>query len=210
MSANGLTVRVPKLAGLATSDSKLYLILKDMVTRLDEQFAQCLVASDIITLHNDLDGRSDADVHPATAITNTPSGAITATTVQAALNDLESRMPISGTYTPTLTAIANITSVGSYVCHYTRVGSVVYVAGRVAIAITTASTLTTLDIELPIASNLAITGDAVGSACTPSTIGPNYGPITANTTNDRARYEFLADANSSGVWTTFNFSYLIK
>lgn len=209
MAANGLAVRVAKLAGVA-DDTKLYLVLRDMIARIDEQFAQCLIASDLITVHNDLTNRSDADTHPASAITNTPSGAIVATTAQAAIDDLESRMPVSGTYTPTLTIIANITSTTSAVCHYMRVGSVVYVAGRVAIGITTPSTPTSLDISLPITSNLALTGDAIGSACTPSVIGPNYGPIVANTTNDRARYEFDADANSTGVWTTFNFSYLIK
>ena len=42
-----------------------------------------------VTVHNSLSGRSDPDTHPASAITNTPAGAIAATTVQAALNELD-------------------------------------------------------------------------------------------------------------------------
>ena len=39
--------------------------------------------------HNDLEGRSDADAHPAAAITNTPQGNLAAVEVQAALNELD-------------------------------------------------------------------------------------------------------------------------
>jgi hypothetical protein len=42
------------------------------------------------TVHNSLPGRSDADTHPASSITNTPAGNIVATTVQAAINELDS------------------------------------------------------------------------------------------------------------------------
>lgn len=42
------------------------------------------------TVHNALSGRSDADAHPASAIANTPAGNIAATTVQAAINELDS------------------------------------------------------------------------------------------------------------------------
>jgi hypothetical protein len=41
------------------------------------------------TVHNSLPGRSDADTHPASSITNTPAGNIAATTVQAAINELD-------------------------------------------------------------------------------------------------------------------------
>lgn len=42
------------------------------------------------TVHNALSGRSDPDAHPASAIANTPAGNIAATTVQAAINELDS------------------------------------------------------------------------------------------------------------------------
>ena len=46
-------------------------------------------SSDGPTHHNSLHGRTDPDSHPATAIQNTPSGNIAATTVQAAINELD-------------------------------------------------------------------------------------------------------------------------
>lgn len=52
------------------------------------------------TVHNSLPGRSDADTHPASSITNTPAGNIAATTVQAALNELDSeKAQLAGTLT---------------------------------------------------------------------------------------------------------------
>lgn len=41
------------------------------------------------TVHNSLTGRDDADTHPASAITNAPAGTVAATTVQAAINELD-------------------------------------------------------------------------------------------------------------------------
>lgn len=43
----------------------------------------------VVTEHNDLLGRSDASCHPGTSISNTPSGTISSTTVQAAINELD-------------------------------------------------------------------------------------------------------------------------
>lgn len=39
--------------------------------------------------HNDLQNRSTAAAHPASAIVNTPTGTMAATTVQAAVNELK-------------------------------------------------------------------------------------------------------------------------
>lgn len=54
--------------------------------------------------HNDLASRSAADAHPASAITNTPAGNIAATTVQGALNELDTDKEIAGA---AATAISN-------------------------------------------------------------------------------------------------------
>lgn len=56
--------------------------------------------------HNDLASRSAADAHPASAITNTPSGGISETTVQAALNGLDTNKSNVG-HTHTLSAITD-------------------------------------------------------------------------------------------------------
>lgn len=42
-----------------------------------------------VTAHDDLTGKEAADQHPATSVTNTAAGLIAATTVQAALNELD-------------------------------------------------------------------------------------------------------------------------
>ena len=57
------------------------------------------------SVHNSLSGRSAADAHPASAITNTPSGNIAATDVQAAIDELDSEKAATGhthtgTYAP--------------------------------------------------------------------------------------------------------------
>lgn len=54
--------------------------------------------------HPDLTGRSVADAHPASAITNTPAGTIAATTVQAALNELDTDKLATGADVADLTS----------------------------------------------------------------------------------------------------------
>jgi hypothetical protein len=65
---------------------------------------------------------------------------------------------LSGTYTPTLTNNANITSSTAYACQYMRVGNVVTVSGEVDITATSAATLTQLILTLPISSNFPVSG----------------------------------------------------
>jgi hypothetical protein len=68
---------------------------------------QVAVGTPSVVAHNALTNRSDADQHPASAITNTPAGTISATTVQAALNELDAeKQPIDAD----LTAIAALTT----------------------------------------------------------------------------------------------------
>ena len=54
----------------------------------ESAFTTIFGASTAITSHNSLTGRTTADAHPASAITNTPSGTIGATTVQGAIDEL--------------------------------------------------------------------------------------------------------------------------
>ena len=48
-----------------------------------------LIGGSSPAIHNNLANRDAADAHPASAITNTPAGTIAATTVQAAINELD-------------------------------------------------------------------------------------------------------------------------
>jgi hypothetical protein len=69
------------------------------------------------TSHTSLLDRSEPDQHPASAITNTPSGIVTATNVQAAIDFLGSRYVASlswsgtGPYTMTITGATHLRGV---------------------------------------------------------------------------------------------------
>lgn len=69
----------------------------DTAAQIDSAFAVKFSASPLVN-HPDLNGRTLADQHPATAITNTPSGNITAVTVQAALNEIDTRIASALSY----------------------------------------------------------------------------------------------------------------
>ena len=72
---------------------------------------------------------------------------------------------ISGTYTPTYTAIANTAATGAYTLSYTVVGNVVTIFGRVNINSSTPNSVTTVDMTTPTAVQY-ITSGSVGGAGT--------------------------------------------
>lgn len=74
----------------------------------------------------------------------------------------------SSTYTPTVTAVTNLTSSSAVACWYTRIGNVVFVAGFVTIEPTLDDTATGLTFSLPVASNFsnAFQGSGVAVATT--------------------------------------------
>ena len=86
MSKQTREVTVPKIAS-QVGDAPLYEVLRDIVRRVstyvNERFTEALSS------HNAILGRSEADAHPASSVTNTPAGNIAATTVQAALDELD-------------------------------------------------------------------------------------------------------------------------
>lgn len=70
----------------------------------------------------------------------------------------------SGTYTPTLTDVANVSSSTSYDARWIRIGNQIQVVGRCAIDPTSATTLTRWRVSLPVASDFASDNDAAGVA----------------------------------------------
>ncbi len=112
----------------------------------------------------------------------------------------------SGTYTPTLTNVANITGSTAYVSQYIRVGNVVTVSGKADIQATAITTNTRLGISLPIASNFANDFQAGGSG---APFGANSnGRVAGDATNDRAEFSYIAvDTNNRGF--SYSFTYLI-
>jgi hypothetical protein len=122
------------------------------------------------------------------------------------LNDLPIVLT-SGTYTPTLTDVTNITSSTAYACQYLRVGSVVTVSGRVDVDVTGAGAVE-LGLSLPIASNYSAVNQCGGNASTST--GSDVGAaILADATNDRASFQWVsADSGVTRDWY-FSFTYLI-
>ncbi len=113
----------------------------------------------------------------------------------------------SGTYTPSLTNVANLDASTAYVCQYLRVGDTVTVSGRVDVDPTLAATSTALGISLPFTSSLANTEDLAGTGASPSVAGQVVA-IFADTTNDRANLQFVSgDINNRS--TFFSFTYRI-
>jgi|GEM_PF-4992087 len=72
---------------------------------------------------------------------------------------------VSGTYSPVLTNIANVSSSTSYTAMYSRVGDIVNVSGKVLLS-TIVNALTILNISLPIPSYLVTSEDCAGNAAT--------------------------------------------
>lgn len=112
----------------------------------------------------------------------------------------------SGTYTPTLTNVTNISASTAYVCQYMRVGSVVTVSGKVDIDATSAGAVE-LGMSLPIASNFSAEENCGGVASCDSS-GEDPMAIFADFTNDRATFQ----ANKTGTSNHghhFTFTYRI-
>lgn len=112
-----------------------------------------------------------------------------------------------GTYTPTLTSVANVDTSTAYPCQYMRVGNVVTVSGRLDIDCTAAGTFTQLGISLPIASNLANDYQCGGTASTIS-VASMCGGIRGDAVNDRAELSLVATVTSAqGMF--FSFTYQV-
>jgi hypothetical protein len=112
------------------------------------------------------------------------------------------------TYSPTINNTTNIDSTalsyGSF--QYLRVGDKVTVSGVLDIDPTTAAgTSTTIGISLPLASNFANIGECAGIGISQSA---GSGLIYADTTNDRARFDFNANSSSSSMFS-IHFTYRI-
>jgi hypothetical protein len=118
----------------------------------------------------------------------------------------------SGTYSPTLTIVANIASVSVNVAQWIRVGNCVTVAGRVDIDPTAASVATSLGISLPIASTfpggVAIHIGGVAARMSTS-LAPLCASIIADETNSRATLQFLNDADVANNGWSYHFTYII-
>ncbi len=114
------------------------------------------------------------------------------------------------TYTPTVTAVTNISSAPTATTlQYMRVGTTVTVSGGCTVDPTAASsTLTELGVSLPIASAFTVVTDLGGSGGSTTAI-PEPLTIIADTTNDRAAVRWNCQSLTAHA-VYFNFTYTIK
>lgn len=111
----------------------------------------------------------------------------------------------SGTYTPTLTNVANVTTSIASPLQYMRVGNTVTVSGKIDIQPTALTTSTQLGISLPIAS--AFTQDyQCGGAASAVGGAQEAAGIFADTVNARAQLQFIS-ANTAQHRMLFSFTY---
>jgi len=120
---------------------------------------------------------------------------------------LPSGSPTSGTYTPTLTNVGNISVSTPYTAQYMRVGNTVTVSGKVDMTVTSTTT-TTLGISLPIASALTTEEQCAGTAFNQSVSGLGAG-ISADATNDRATLKWNSNT-AGGVTMFYTYTYLVQ
>lgn len=114
---------------------------------------------------------------------------------------------LSGTYTPTLTNVTNITASTGYECQYLRVGNTVTVSGKVDIDVTLGAA-SELGLSLPIASGFTAEENAGGTASSPAAASL-VSAVKADATNDRAAFVFTAvSLTNDSYW--FEFTYQIK
>ena len=113
-----------------------------------------------------------------------------------------------GTYTPTLTNVANIASSTAYVCQWIRVGNVVTVSGRVDIDPTSAATSTQLGMSLPFPSLISNTRECAGVAFAPG-IASLGAAVLGDAANDRAQLEYISVTDVTNQAMYFIFMYQV-
>lgn len=112
----------------------------------------------------------------------------------------------SGTYTPSVTGVANVASNSAFACQYMRVGNVVTVSGAVSITPSQSGVLTTARMSLPVASSINATRLVAGTACKSS--GGVACAILADIASSSAEMSFVPDHTSSAVYF-FHFTYQV-
>jgi hypothetical protein len=112
----------------------------------------------------------------------------------------------TGSYTPTLTGVANVAASTSATCYYYRIGNEVTVYGRIQIDPTAATTLTQLGFSLPIASAFGTLSEAAGTFAFNN---GEAGIIVSDAGNARAEFQFTPTTSSNSSYQ-FHFSYHVQ
>lgn len=124
------------------------------------------------------------------------------------LTSLGSTIVSSGTYTPTLTNVSNVSSSTAHTCQYMRVGSVVTVSGKVEVDITTTLASTVLQMTLPVASSFTV-GEDCGGVGTTSADQTTTVAIFSDSVG-KAQFAWSDQVATGNRTYYFTFTYLIK
>ena len=113
----------------------------------------------------------------------------------------------SGTYTPTLTGVTNVSSTTARKCQWMRVGNVVTVSGQMEVTATANNAQTTLGISLPVSSNFGTAYECGGAGYTKgNTVAGHGASIYADATNNRAEMDYFETHGAADTFA-FNFTY---
>lgn len=117
----------------------------------------------------------------------------------------------SGAYTPTITGITNVAAATVNQARYFRVGDEVLVRASLQITPTASAADTVVNVSLPIASDLTLSGDVSGTGALNSnlTTSKSAGPIYGSPGTDGALYRFVSTNTTSGEYSVI-FSYTVK
>lgn len=114
----------------------------------------------------------------------------------------------SGTYTPTLTNVANLAASTAYQCQWLRVDNIVSVSGKVDVDPTLAATATQLGISLPVTSNLGAQEDCAGTAFA-SGIAGQGAAILGDAANNRAEMNWISgDITNQPMYFIFQYEVI--
>lgn len=149
----------------------------------------------------------------AQRITDSTDTSLATADLVADLGELFARIsPLTGSWTPTITNGANVAaSTPNANCFYIRLGAFVLAYGTLEIDPTSASTLTGLELSLPVSSNFSSFRQLVGGAqrASGASLPVLNATVTANTTTDAAAFGFTNDTDVASRSWVFWFFYQV-
>lgn len=111
----------------------------------------------------------------------------------------------TGSWTPTLTAAANVAATSAKLCLFYEIGNVINFSGQFTVQPSSAA-LCRVGITLPVSSNFASQEDLSGPAGCRNLQG-QAGALNADITNDRMEFACVMVTAANGEWS-FTGSYL--
>lgn len=201
ISVSSIDIRLSSIEGLLLTSMAPKLFLASPAGSSGVASFRVIDPIDVPTLNQNTTGTS-SNVTGIVAVVNGGTGASTAGTARTNLGFSD------GTYTPTLTNTTNITASTANVTNYYKIGSMVTVAGQVAIQATAAGAIV-LKMSLPVSSNFASSPNAAGtiSAITSGKIAS--GGVLANTATKEFEIRIPNVPDTTNINYSFSFTYQI-